>query len=369
LTDLGLLKNDKPMSSIKFCILFFALIVGIQAQAKDFCDSFWNSQPLSRQIDLHQKTQSFRGAWDSYFSFSETVVFTDLKDFPTCALAIINGKSFRVGTASPLTSPNGIYHFYLRGSLEHQVPLELEQLFIRENVRYAAIYSLSKFPFPPEFKDYDQFLTGFNEIHFIMSLHESFHFNVQYLPQKGESKFQWPEWNIQPDLNELNKSCYENTVLKVSAKNEFDLLIKAFKLAVIYHQPALAKSALVEYDATKRLRYAALSKIKVPTHLTGIWMTCPEAEENQELLEGTAEYYGLAGALWVGIINPLHIAHLSESRWTWKMPYYSIGALKLFILNVASSESMSAITSRITASSSFEEGLSFELDKVIQTPE
>lgn len=56
---------------------------------------------------------------------------------------------------------------------------------------------------------------------------------------------------------------------------------------------------------------------------------------------------------------------MASPRLTTPQRYYSFGALKLFILNAVANESIATITSRVATSSSFEKGLSFELEKTI----
>lgn len=329
------------------------------------CSSFFESEKIKSHLNIYKQIRNTSGVWDNYNPFHETVLFTDFKSHPTCALILNGDNQFEYSLNVPLTATNHIYSFYLAGSTEHQVTTELDSIFKSKGITKASLYSLAPFPFPPSFQVYEQYIVGFNQILFLMTLHESFHFNVQYVGKVLPSLYKWPDWDqYQPDLDDLQTKCYINPAVKESTAQELKTLVRAYKLASIYHQPDLAREAIKTFLALRKSRYLSLHGISVKTIDNPEGISCEEAEARIELIEGSAEYFGLYNALKIGIIHPLQIADVSEFRWDFNTLHYSFGSLQLFLISELSNDPMSKITARIARSKSWNEGIGFEFSKL-----
>jgi hypothetical protein len=336
------------------------------------CSDFFASTSVRGLVnDLSNLARMDYQAWDEYRPESHPYLLTGEGEESHCALLVqqgtITGK-WELQTSVPIA--NSLYSFFGKFSKD-SFPKELVDRFETDGVDAAVILRVDPnflkkaFPNTPDYA----FVMSYNN-NFLLSvlIHEGFHLFGQGYFQAGNSSRRWPEWDKQPERDEVKKVCYSGSDEKVRAlfQRERTALLSAFKLASLFGKKNLALQAAKNFIVYRKQRYELLGNAKVPSQHAPSGISCPEAESIMELEEGGATYVHNATLLASKTIGLMNLREQMPATDAIEGDdFYTFGNYQLLLMTSLDDQGQSARTQRIAVSTRWQDGIFGEFERAI----
>jgi len=349
---------------VKYLVILVFLFDAYALAQKD-CKDFFNSSSLNSVKAQYKKLLELPFIWKNYRPENYTTVLTNTEDsFGHCAVIIDPSQNIvEVPMANTFTFTNGLYNFYLGNqSLAGSVPVELDNFLKKKKISTALIYNVIKFPESKDIPDYIAHLSGRDDFHLNVIVHEGFHLNIKFANLSGDKTNPWPTWDLQPE-RDIGKNCYSNEIAKPFWEKEKNALNAFVKILLLDRSNLkLAITAARDFIKIRKQRYESLKDIRVPSKFNPNGISCSEAESIMELEEGMADYLGTTASLVIGSMSPLQvIEHLSDYH-DW---YYRSGLAQLLFIYKLAPEKALEITGKISNASIWENGVFNQFENYI----
>ena len=348
-------------------LLAFALPLHFASAQTSSCDAYLASSEVQDTQDLLRKLSALpRPIWGQYRLENHTIILTDSRAYPGCAVVIDKMVAVKVDLESPVSFLNGMYEFYFSPVLVN-FPKALKAELERRGTVQALVYNTDRvfldklLGHPTEFEKH---LKGYDTLHHHVMIHEGLHIFAQFPKWFGKPNYEWPSWDKQPDRGAVTQLCYQAPNVKRIYEKEHKVLLSTFKLLFIFERPDLAKQAAREFLQVRQSRYLLLTNTTVPSRHDPKGISCAHAEAIMELEEGVADFVGNGTRMLIGELSPRQIAEASSMLQ--ESSFYDFGFLQMMTIYGLKSSEIDSITSRIANSMTWTEGIAAEFALAVQ---
>lgn len=359
-----------------FLTLLLSLSTVAQAENLKPCDVYFDWPDVREAILDYQQISSVKSVWSTYDPYNQTLVIFNRTSYSHCVVEITGSTVNKFALKTTFRDPKNNFPYILyqsirsHGPVNPEMPAEYIELLSSRGIDFAEGIDLNVFREMKMARE-RQLLgieTGDASYNWIgMIVHEGFHLFVQQASQSSLASAVglWPTWVLQPVTSEIPDKCYFNTAKKSLIEDEVALLKQALWEAIVTHDQLISKQYIRQYIDARKTRIEALDGVLVSKGRTAIG--CAEAEAIMEHEEGLPDFVAKFTALSTGQVSAENYAKLAFAGPSkFQQYYYRFGSVKALLLRFLLPLEFAAISARVANSKTWEYGLQYEIEKMVQ---